>query len=53
MWGEKNFLDYAIIKHMDFDFSEFDDLVEDQISPLNKYDSTDSVKRVGFCSCLE
>lgn len=29
MWDEKNFLDYVIIKHMDFDFSEFDDLVED------------------------
>ena len=43
MWDEKNFLDYAIIKHMDFDFSEFDDLVEGQILPLNKYDSTDSV----------
>ena len=45
MWGEKNFLDYAIIKHMNFDFSEFDDLVEDQISSLNKYDSTDSINR--------
>ena len=30
---------------MNFDFSEFDDLVEDQISPLNKYDSTDSANR--------
>lgn len=29
IWSKKNFLDYAIIKHMNFDFSEFDDLVED------------------------
>ena len=35
MWGEKNFLDCAIIKHMDFDFSEFDDLVEGQICSTN------------------
>jgi exodeoxyribonuclease VII large subunit len=30
---------------MNFDFSEFDDLVEDQISSLNKYDSTDPANR--------
>ena len=35
MWGEKNFLDYVIIKHMNFEFSEFDDLVEDQIYSTN------------------
>ncbi len=35
IWSKKNFLDYAIIKHMNFDFSEFNDLVEDQIYSTN------------------